>query len=64
MPIISTNDVRVHRDLLMRKIEIGDKMTLGRLVDIYARIGLDLSLEKLNDEDIQRLKEILNKGKE
>jgi hypothetical protein len=55
---VSTNDVDTHRKLKIKAAQSPD-WTIGKLVDIYARLGMELNLETLSKEKIEELKELL-----
>lgn len=55
---ISTNDVDTHRKLKIKAAQSPD-WTIGKLVDLYTRVGMELNLENLSKEKIEELKILL-----
>lgn len=55
MPLISTNDIELHRRLKAKAAELG--ISLGKLVDTYLQIGYQLKLE--NTDKVQKIKDVL-----
>lgn len=57
---ISTNDVDTHRKLKIKAAQ-SPNWTIGKLVDLYTRVGMELNLENLSKEKIEELKNIVKK---
>jgi hypothetical protein len=61
MPNASLNP-KTHKRLKIRSAET--EIPLGKLIDKYLSIGLSLEVENLTDEEIEKIVEILKRGKE
>ena len=55
---ISTNDVDTHRKLKIKAAQSLD-WTIGKLVDLYTRLGMELNLETVSKEKIEEIKALL-----
>jgi len=55
---ISTNDVDTHRKLKIKAAQSPD-WTIGKLVDLYTRLGMELNLETVSKEKIEEIKALL-----
>lgn len=60
MPLVSTNDAELHKQLKVLAAQEGT--SLGKLVDIYLEMGYRLRLEK--PENFTKVKNILEGKKE
>ena len=58
MPLISTNDIPLHRKLKSKAAELG--LSLGKLVDIYLKAGLRFGLE--NRENVEKVEKTLQES--
>lgn len=61
MPIVSTNDVEVHKQLKIRSANTG--LTLGKLIDLYTKLGLQFKAEEWREEDIEKIENLVKELK-
>lgn len=55
---VSTNDKSLHRGIKMRAAELNT--TLGKLVDIYLKVGFEFELHK--EENLKKLQEVFKRN--